>query len=86
QNMDSEDHKSHVAFPSISPKNGTCNDPNYPVRIPQIFVEVYWVTQGFQDQGAGAMMHQQPFVFLNSNPMGYSYHTDFFNGWESSIL
>ncbi|KAK0209933.1 hypothetical protein IW262DRAFT_1281075 [Armillaria fumosa] len=24
--------------------------------------------------------------FLNSSPMGYGYHTDFFNGWEPSIL
>ncbi|KAK0481072.1 hypothetical protein EDD18DRAFT_1085525, partial [Armillaria luteobubalina] len=74
QNMDLEDHKSHVVFPSMGPDNGMCEDPNYPVTIPWIFMEVYWVMQGFQDQ------------FLNGNPTGYSYHTDFSNCWESSVL
>ncbi len=41
QNVDSEDHISHVAFPSTGPDNGTCDDPNYPVTIPHIFIEVY---------------------------------------------
>ncbi len=40
QNVDSDDHKSHVAFPSTGPDNGTCDDPNYPVTIPRIFMEV----------------------------------------------
>ncbi|SJL17229.1 uncharacterized protein ARMOST_20775 [Armillaria ostoyae] len=50
QNVDSEDHKSHVVFPLMGPDNETCNDSDYPVTIPHIFMEVYWVMQGFQDQ------------------------------------
>ncbi|SJL01044.1 uncharacterized protein ARMOST_04360 [Armillaria ostoyae] len=86
KNVDSEDHKSHVAFPSTGPDNGTCDDPNYPVTIPRIFMEVYWVTQGFLDQRSEAMTPRQPFVFSNGDPTGYGYHTDFFNGWEYGIL
>ncbi|KAK0486751.1 hypothetical protein EDD18DRAFT_1193686 [Armillaria luteobubalina] len=86
KNVDSEDHKSHVAFPSTGPDNGTCDDPNYPVTIPRIFMEVYWVTQGFQEQRAEAITPRQPFVFSNGDPTGYGYHADFFNGWESGVL
>ncbi|KAK0442529.1 uncharacterized protein EV420DRAFT_1077422 [Desarmillaria tabescens] len=86
KNVDSEDHKSHIAFPSTGPDNGTCDDPNYPVTLPRIFMEVYWVTQGFQDQRGEAMTPRQPFVFSNGDPTGYGYHADFFNGWESGVL
>ncbi|KAK0226894.1 hypothetical protein EDD85DRAFT_855914 [Armillaria nabsnona] len=86
KNADSEDHKSHVAFPLTGPDNGTCDDPDYPVTIPRIFMEVYWVTQGFQDQRSEAMTPRQPFVFSNGDPTGYGYHADFFNGWESGVL
>ncbi|KAK0448198.1 hypothetical protein EV421DRAFT_1676991, partial [Armillaria borealis] len=86
KNVDSEDHKSHVTFPSTGPDNGTCDDPNYPVTIPRIFMEVYWVTQGFLDQRDEAMTPRQPFVFSNGDPTGYGYHADFFNGWESGVL
>ncbi|KAK0226858.1 hypothetical protein EDD85DRAFT_777516 [Armillaria nabsnona] len=86
KNVDSEDHKFHVAFPSTGPDNGTCDDPNYPVTIPRIFMEVYWVTQGFQDQRGQAMTPRQPFVFSDGDPTGYRCHADFFNGWESGVL
>ncbi|PBK80068.1 hypothetical protein ARMGADRAFT_93478 [Armillaria gallica] len=85
-NVDSEDHKSHVAFPSTGPDNGTCDDPNFSVTIPRIFMEVYWLTQGFQDQRSEAMTPQQPFLFSNGDPTGYGYHAEFFNGWESGVL
>lgn len=40
QNVDSTDHKSHVAFPSGGPDSGTCSDPNFPITLPRIFLEV----------------------------------------------
>ncbi|EAU87993.2 hypothetical protein CC1G_01640 [Coprinopsis cinerea okayama7 len=86
ENIDSEDHKSHVAFLSTGPDNGTCLDPAYPVTLPRIFLEVYWYTQGFDDVRHEAMNFKQPFVFSNGDPTGYSYHSDFFNGWEPGVL
>ncbi|KAJ7701569.1 hypothetical protein B0H17DRAFT_190023 [Mycena rosella] len=83
---DSSDHKSHVAFLSTGPDNGTCTDPNFPVTLPRIFMEVYWISQVFEDQRKSAMTPSQPFVFANGDPTGYGYHADFFNGWDSGVL
>ncbi|KIK62169.1 hypothetical protein GYMLUDRAFT_58386 [Collybiopsis luxurians FD-317 M1] len=47
KNLDSADHKSHVAFPSGGPESGTCDDPNFPVTLPRIFIEGYWDTGDF---------------------------------------
>ncbi|KAJ4464757.1 hypothetical protein C8J55DRAFT_544786 [Lentinula edodes] len=86
KNIDSEDHKSHVAFLSTGPDNGTCDDPRYPVTLPRIFMEVYWISQDFEDQRDQALTPSQPFVFANGDPTGYGYHADFVNGWEDGVL
>ncbi|THV02678.1 hypothetical protein K435DRAFT_775460, partial [Dendrothele bispora CBS 962.96] len=85
-NVDSEDHRSHVAFLSTGPDNGTCLDPSYPVTLPRIFMEVYWYTQAFDDRRNEAFTPSQPFVFSNGDPTGYGYHADFFNGWNPAVL
>ncbi|EIM83065.1 uncharacterized protein STEHIDRAFT_160671 [Stereum hirsutum FP-91666 SS1] len=83
-NVDSDDHKSHVAFPSGGPDSGTCDDPNFPVTLPRIFMEVYYSTSGFDwSQGKNT---SQPFVYSNGDPTGFGYHADFFNGWKSGVL
>ncbi|KIY52536.1 hypothetical protein FISHEDRAFT_69766 [Fistulina hepatica ATCC 64428] len=83
---DSEDHKSHVAFPSEGPDSGTCNDTNYPVPIPRIFLEVVFQTEAFASVADQAMNSTQPFVFSNGDPTGYGYHADFVNGWDEGVL
>ncbi|KAF8147672.1 hypothetical protein B0H34DRAFT_738741 [Crassisporium funariophilum] len=85
-NTDSPDHKSHVAFLSTGPDNGTCSDPKFPSTLPRIFMEVYWYSQVFDDFRRQANVPEQPFVFSNGDPKGYSYHADFINGWDSGIL
>ncbi|KAJ7938380.1 hypothetical protein B0H13DRAFT_2226396 [Mycena leptocephala] len=78
---DSRDHKSHVAFLSTGPDNGTCSDPAFPKTLPRIFMEVYWISQVFEDQRKSAMTPSQPFVWdpgvlqkaldgCNCNPYG----------------
>lgn len=86
KNIDSPDHKSHVAFLSTGPDNGTCNDPMFPITIPRLFLEVYWNTGDFEDFRDEAMAPNQPFVFSNGDPTGYGFHADFINGWEPSVL
>lgn len=86
KDIDSVDHKSHVAFLSTGPDNGTCTDPRFPVTLPRIFMEVYWISQVFEDQRRLAMTPSQPFVFAHGDPTGYGYHADFFNGWDSEVL
>ncbi|KAF7297324.1 Wsc domain [Mycena indigotica] len=80
KDVDSLDHKSHVAWLSTGPDNGTCTDVNFPVTLPRIFMEVYWVSQDFEAQRKHAMTPSQPFVFAHGDPTGYGYHADFFNG------
>lgn len=62
KNVDSPDHKSHVAFRSGGPDSGDCKDPNFPVNIPRIFLEVYWASQDFDQYRSQAMNPNQPFV------------------------
>ncbi|EEB92864.1 hypothetical protein MPER_08563, partial [Moniliophthora perniciosa FA553] len=64
KNVDSPDHRSHVAFLSTGPDNGTCNDPRYPYTLPRVFLEVYWITQPFEDHRNEAMTPSQPFVYV----------------------
>ncbi len=64
QNTDSVDHKSHVAFLSTGPDTGSCSDPNFPVVIPRIFMEVYWASNDFDSVRSQAMNSTQPFVYV----------------------
>ncbi|KAK1215028.1 hypothetical protein PQX77_022378 [Marasmius sp. AFHP31] len=86
KNVDSPDHKSHVAFPSGGPDSGKCEDPKYPKTLPRIFLEMYWGTPDFNNLWGDAMDGDQPFVFANGDPTGYGYHGDFFNGWDKGVL
>ncbi|KAJ7854966.1 hypothetical protein B0H14DRAFT_2508143 [Mycena olivaceomarginata] len=86
KDTDSSNHKTHVQFLSDGPDNGTCSDPDFPVTLPRIFMEVYWISQVFEDQRKHAMTPSQPFVFAHGDPTGYGYHADFINGWDSGVL
>jgi hypothetical protein len=62
KNLDSPDHKSHVAY-SNSGGLGTPNCPStHPVAIPQVMYEIMWDTGRYKNNawyGAG----RQPFVY-----------------------
>ncbi|KAK9608351.1 hypothetical protein V6Z94_009313 [Aspergillus fumigatus] len=81
-NLDSPDHRSHVAYPTQSYDNGPC-PASHPVRIISIFLEVTWRTERFGDMWYG---NQQPFVFSFGDPTGYGLHADFLNGWDIDVL
>ncbi|KAH8733819.1 hypothetical protein BGZ61DRAFT_474462 [Ilyonectria robusta] len=74
---DSDDHKSHVAFPDLV-MTGTCPD-DYPVRIPSLMYEVIWDTASYTDRNG-------QFVIANGDTTGYGYHADFIMGWDSDFL
>ncbi|KDR78699.1 hypothetical protein GALMADRAFT_64058 [Galerina marginata CBS 339.88] len=86
KNLDSADHKSHVAFLSGGPDTGTCSDPNFPVVLPRIFIEVYWGSADFDNVRSQARNTSQPFVYSYGDPTGYGYHADFINGWDAGVL
>lgn len=59
-NLDSEDHKSHMAYPSDL-DNGVC-PPSHPRRFITLFYEVTWSVDAFKDMWYS---DKQPFVFSN---------------------
>ncbi|KAI0973903.1 WSC domain-containing protein [Xylaria arbuscula] len=81
KNLDSPDHKSHMAYPS-GLDNGPC-PASHPKRFITVFYEVTWSVDDFKDMWYG---DKQPFVFSHGDPTGYGYHGDFLNGWDIPTL
>ncbi|MDM7829753.1 DUF1996 domain-containing protein [Cellulomonas edaphi] len=68
-NLDSANHKSHMAYPV----NGEC-PPDHPVPVPMIEFKLSWPVDGNLSNVAFA------------SGRGYSFHYDFFNGWDAPTL
>ncbi|KAF1350743.1 hypothetical protein BDV97DRAFT_350297 [Delphinella strobiligena] len=82
-NLDSADHKSHMAYPANdSYDNGPC-PASHPVHLISLFFEVLYNTNDFADMWYG---DGQPFVFAMGDPTGYGFHGDFINGWNVPVL
>ena len=79
KNLDSADHKSHMAYPD-GIDNGICPS-SHPVHLISIFYELYFSVKPFNDLGDGGR-----FVLSNGDPTGYGLHGDFMNGWDRSVL
>lgn len=77
KDVDSEDHRSHVAFPSMV-QDGICPD-GFPSRIPALLYEVSWETTAFKNMTGS-------FVLANGDYTGLGYHGDFMSGWDPSFL
>ncbi|KAG9021141.1 hypothetical protein FS837_007537, partial [Tulasnella sp. UAMH 9824] len=80
-NLDSPDHKSHTAYLSMV-DNGDC-PPTHPVPLMKLFYEITWDISGFSNRWKGKPW---PFVWSNSDPTGFGWHGDFFNGWDINVL
>ncbi|KAI0434371.1 WSC domain-containing protein [Xylaria sp. FL1042] len=71
-NVDTADHKSHMAFPAIGDYNGGVCPQSHPVAIMQLFYEFHFDTAKYTDRN---------FVFAQGDKTGYGFHGDFINGW-----
>ncbi|KAK5627031.1 hypothetical protein RRF57_002747 [Xylaria bambusicola] len=71
-NVDSADHKSHMAFPAIGDFNGGVCPESHPVALIQLFYEFHFDTKKYTDRN---------FVFAQGDKTGYGFHGDFINGW-----
>ncbi|KAI0039451.1 hypothetical protein FA95DRAFT_1577588 [Auriscalpium vulgare] len=79
KDLDSADHKSHMAYPS-NVDSGSCPS-THPVHLVSIFYELYYSVDPFNKLNDGGR-----FVLANGDPTGYGSHGDFLNGWDSSVL
>ncbi|KAL4867490.1 hypothetical protein BDV12DRAFT_171291 [Aspergillus spectabilis] len=77
EDADSDDHKSHVAYPSLV-MDGTCPE-GFESRIVSLFFETIWDTYAFKDRNGY-------FALSTGDPTGFGYHGDFMHGWESGVL
>ncbi len=74
ENLDSADHRSHMAYPTgPAHDNGRCPE-SHPVHLISIFYETIFQTNLFESEWYG---DSQPFVWANGDPTGYSFHGDF---------
>jgi hypothetical protein len=75
--LDSPDHKSHMAWASGGLDGGDC-PASHPIAYPELFYEfVYPVGQFPFNTTAGAIN----WVLANGDTTGYGFHGDFISGW-----
>ncbi|GJE85352.1 DUF1996 and WSC domain-containing protein [Phanerochaete sordida] len=79
QNLDSSDHKSHMAYPVDNYNSGTCPS-SHPVHTVAIFYEQIIPVSQYKYWGQGA------YVLTTGDPTGLAYHADFLMGWDQSVL
>ncbi|KAI0659966.1 WSC-domain-containing protein [Cubamyces menziesii] len=78
-NLDSPDHKSHMAYPVQAYNTGDCPD-SHPVHLVSLFYEMFVSVDQFEYHGAGT------WVLANGDTTGYGHHGDFQNGWDVDLL
>ncbi|KAK6361771.1 hypothetical protein TWF730_005486 [Orbilia blumenaviensis] len=75
--LGSEDHRSHMAYPSFM-EDGECPD-SHPRRLITLKFETLFDVAKFSDVDG-------EFIWSTGDDSGYSYHGDFFNGWDTELL
>lgn len=80
KNLDSPNHKSHVAYPESGAYNNGACPSTHPVHMISIFYEAIFQTNQFADMWWD---NKQPFVFAMGDATGYGMHGDFVSSFFS---
>ncbi len=77
RDLDSADHKSHMAYP----RSGACPS-SHPVPLPDISINVRWLRTSSLDVTKLRLSSDH---YATTLPGGYSSHADWFEAWEPDI-
>ncbi|GLA13244.1 hypothetical protein AnigIFM62618_010230 [Aspergillus niger] len=77
ENLDSSDHKSHMAYPDTGDYNKGVCPKSHPVAIYSIFLEFFFNTAPHPDY--------KNWIYATGDKTGYGLHGDFMYGWTDQV-